>query len=142
VFGQAADDQLHGGLGNDALSGANGNDTFFFDTALNATTNVDHVTDFNASQDTVWLSKGVFSSLASAGTASGTTLVAADYAEVATGGATATIDAAAHILYDAATGSLYFDADGGTSANRTLFAILDSKPDLGDMGAGDFKVGL
>ncbi len=142
VMGQAGDDKIYGGAGNDVLTGGSNNDTFYFDTAVNASTNVDHITDFNASStDFIWLSKTVFSGLATAGSAGGTTLGAADYAEVATGGATANIGSA-HIVYDVNTGNLYYDSDGGDSTSgRTLFAVLDNKPALADMDFSDFKVG-
>jgi len=32
------------------------------------------------------------------------------------------------LIYDRASGSLYFDADGTGSADAVLFAMLDSRP--------------
>ncbi|MES2889390.1 MAG: VCBS domain-containing protein, partial [Pseudomonadota bacterium] len=141
LYGGAGNDRLSGGVGNDILSGGLGVDTFVFNSALNGSTNVDHITEFDASTDLIWLSKTVFSGLATAGSAGGTTLDSADYAEVGTGGAAANIGSA-HIVYDVNTGNLYYDSDGGDSTSgRTLFAILDNKPALADMDASDFKVG-
>jgi VCBS repeat-containing protein len=139
LFGNASNDALVGnngldllvgGAGNDTLTGGGGNDTFVFNTALNAATNVDHITDFDASNhDVMFLAKSVFSNL---GTASGT-LNAADFALLGAGNiATATFASSVHIIYDAATGSLYYDQNGGSSASgRTLFAVLDNHASLG-----------
>jgi len=146
VFGQQGADQIHGGDGKDVLIGGGGNDTFFFDSTANATTNVDHIKDFSNGgddgTDTIWLSKTFFAGLATNGSEAGVTLSAADYTETASGGATAAMGSA-HILYDQATGSLYYDADGGdATTGRVLFAVLDNKPALADMDNTDFKVGL
>ncbi|MGO4841842.1 calcium-binding protein, partial [Rhizobiaceae sp. 2RAB30] len=51
IVGTAAKNVLAGGLGNDTLAGGAGADTFLFNTALNKTTNVDRITDFNVAQD-------------------------------------------------------------------------------------------
>lgn len=32
--------------------------------------------------------------------------------------------AGVHVIYDSASNNLYYDADGGTSSNRTLVATL------------------
>ena len=61
--GLDGDDQLGGG-GSDVLTGGTGLDKFVFDTALNASSNVDTVTDFSVGSDTFVLGKAIFSSLA------------------------------------------------------------------------------
>jgi VCBS repeat-containing protein len=142
VFGQGGKDDIHGGLGNDILSGGGGNDTFYFDTALNAATNVDTVTDFDAANaDSLFLSKAVFTAL---GTASGT-LGTGDFGAVADGtGASAALGAGVHIIYDSQTGNLYYDADGGnTASGRTLFAVLGTSthPSTALFNNGDITVG-
>ena len=43
--------RIHGGTGNDVLTGGGGDDTFYFDTTLDASTNVDTITDFDASNN-------------------------------------------------------------------------------------------
>ena len=50
LAGGATADRLHGGDDNDVLTGRLGADRFFFDTALNAVTNVDMITDFSPAQ--------------------------------------------------------------------------------------------
>ena len=61
-YGHLGNDLLSGGGGNDTLAGAAGADTFRFNTALNAATNVDHITDF-ATEDTIQLDDAVFTTL-------------------------------------------------------------------------------
>jgi Ca2+-binding RTX toxin-like protein len=52
ITGNALDNELAGGLGNDTLSGGTGRDSFVFDTQL-GTTNVDTITDFSISDGDV-----------------------------------------------------------------------------------------
>lgn len=138
LLGDDGNDTLIGGAGNDILTGGAGSDTFVFNTALNA--NLDRVTDFNANAtDILWLSKAVFSGLATVGAATGSGLDAGDFLAVASGGATADMGSA-HILYDRDTGALYYDANGGKDGGRVQFATLDDKPS--GLDASDFKVGL
>ena len=62
--GGNGNDTLNGGLGNDTLTGGAGNDFFVFNTALNAATNRDTITDFNASgNDTIRLENAIFTKL-------------------------------------------------------------------------------
>ena len=81
LLGQAGNDILNGGLGNDILDGGIGNDTLFggagkddltgganndffvFNTALNASTNRDTVSDFSHADDTFRLENAVFTKL-------------------------------------------------------------------------------
>jgi Ca2+-binding RTX toxin-like protein len=141
IFGQGGIDELHGGNGNDILWGGDRADFFHFDTAVNGLTNVDLVQDFQANNtDITWLSKAIFSALATGGSANGTVLQASDFASVAGGGDTANA-AAARIIYDSSTGNLYYDSDGGTSANRTLFAQI-TIADSGTFDQNDIRVGL
>jgi Ca2+-binding RTX toxin-like protein len=59
--GGAGSDNLYGGLGNDLMSGGSDADSFFFDTALNASTNVDRVRDFSRSEgDKIVLAETIF----------------------------------------------------------------------------------
>jgi Ca2+-binding RTX toxin-like protein len=70
LSGGAGNDTLVGGTGNDWLTGGLGSDIFVFNTALNATTNKDTITDFNHTDDTIQLYKTVMSALGSPGTLS------------------------------------------------------------------------
>ncbi len=67
LFGDGGNDTLSGGKGNDVLSGGKDNDVFVFDTRLNGRTNVDHITDFNAAQDAIWLKGSIFAGIGAKG---------------------------------------------------------------------------
>ena len=140
ISGGAGNDVLVGGGGADTLSGGSGNDTFIFDTAPNA---VDSVTDFNASSsgadsDLIELSLATFTALT---TASGSTLSATEFASSNGGGAGDTVGAAVHVIYDSATGNLYYDSDGLGAANRTLVATLTLSNPADTFDNNDIKVG-
>jgi Ca2+-binding RTX toxin-like protein len=111
VKGNDGNNVIDGGAGNDRLFGLGGADTFSFSTALNATTNVDTVADFNVAADTIQLENGIF-----AGLVVGTLTVAAFHIG---GGAH---DADDRIIYDTTRGALLFDADGSGSGAAVQFA--------------------
>ncbi|MBT2334163.1 VCBS domain-containing protein [Variovorax paradoxus] len=141
INGLAGDDRIAGGTGADILTGGADNDTFVFDSAPNA---VDSITDFNASGsvasgDLIELSLGTFTALS---TASGNTLSAAEFASLNGGGAGNTVGAGVHVIYDSATGNLYYDADGQGVANRTLVATLTLSNPADTFDNNDIKVGL
>ncbi len=135
--GNASDNKLFGGDGKDTIAGAAGNDTlkggvaadrFVFDSALNATTNVDHITDFKPGTDELALDNAIFTKL------SGSTLSAAAFYK-----GIAAHDGSDRIIYDKAQGKLFYDADGNKSggADPILFAVLDTHPTL---GVSDFLI--
>ncbi|WP_169805040.1 beta strand repeat-containing protein, partial [Variovorax boronicumulans] len=141
INGLAGDDRIVGGTGADLLTGGADNDTFVFDSAPNA---VDSVTDFNASGsaasgDLIELSRGTFTALT---TASGSTLSAAEFASLNGGGAGDTVGAGVHVIYDSATGNLYYDADGLGAANRTLVATLTLSNPADTFDSNDIKAGV
>jgi VCBS repeat-containing protein len=105
----AGSDRVAGGDGNDALTGGADADTFVFDSALDAATNVDLISDFAG--DTIELHQTIFGSLA------GGTL-AVDQFHVGTAAA----DSDDFIIYDGTTGRLYYDADGDGGGAQILFA--------------------
>jgi Ca2+-binding RTX toxin-like protein len=116
--GNSLDNVIAGNSGNNTLSGASGADNFWFNTALNAATNVDHVTDF-AAVDTINLENAVFTSLTTTGTLSASAFVSG-------AGLTSAQDADDRIVYNTATGALFYDADGAGGAAAVQFAILDN----------------
>ncbi|NRP73101.1 Bifunctional hemolysin/adenylate cyclase [Ensifer psoraleae] len=126
--GDANANLLSGGGGSDALFGGAGADTFQFDFALGAT-NIDTVADFDTG-DKLALSRSVFTAL------SGSSLSSAQFHAAA--GATEAQDANHRIIYDTATGALYYDADGSLSgATAVQFAVLTTRPGL---TTGDFLI--
>jgi VCBS repeat-containing protein len=133
-------DLLVGGAGNDTLSGGGQNDTFVFNTALNVATNVDHITDFNASTgDSIFLSSAIFSGIGTSGA-----LAAGDFATIdstSTPVSSLSVGAGVNIVYDSHTGALYFDGNGGSLNNAVQFAVLDLAGLNGTVDATDFKVG-
>ena len=140
IGGGAGDDRIVGGTGADILTGGADNDTFVFDTAPNA---VDSITDFDASGsvangDLIEFSLAAFTGLT---TASGNTLAAAEFASSNGGGAGDTVGAGVHVIYDSATGNLYYDADGGSSTNRTLIATLTLTNPADAFDFNDIRVG-
>ena len=126
LWGNNGANVLNGGAGNDTLSGFAGADTFAFTTAPGAS-NVDAVTDFSVVDDTIALDDAVFAGIGTAG--------AFNAAAFVTGAAAA--DADDRILYNAATGQLFYDADGNGAGAAVLFATLTGNPAL---TASDFAV--
>ena len=125
----------------DTLTGGADNDTFVFDTAPNA---VKSITDFDASEaaaseDFIELSSAVFAGI---GAGPGT-LGSADFASVDGGGASVTfgMGTSVNIIYDSATGNLYYDADATNAADRTLFAKLTLSDPVDTFDYNDIKVG-
>ncbi|WP_299162690.1 family 16 glycosylhydrolase [Accumulibacter sp.] len=118
LTGYGGDDTLIGGLGNDTLVGSGGLDLFRFDTALDAGTNLDTIIDFNVTDDSIELENGIFGSLTSTGS------LAAGSFRAAAGVSAA--DADDFILYDSASGALYYDADGNAAGAAVQFASLSS----------------
>ena len=119
LFGGAGNDNLNGGLGSDTLTGGLGADIFRFDTALNAVSNVDRITDFTISQsDRIQLENtgtGLFNAITTTGTLSSAAFRLG----------TSFTTTAQRIRYDTSTGNLFYDSDGNaTGSSSVLFAIL------------------
>ena len=112
LFGGNGDDVLRGGNGTDTLTGNAGDDVFRFDTT---TEGVDVIRDFQINRDTIVLNDAGFSSLS-------TGALSADNFRM-TGTAA---DADDYIIYDAASGALFYDADGAGGAAATRFATLQN----------------
>jgi trimeric autotransporter adhesin len=125
--GVGGDDTLDGGFGNDTLTGDVGGDAFNFSTALNASTNVDAITDFISGIDSIGLDDDIFTALGAPGPLNGAFFVSG----------TAAADGNDFLIYDNATGNLYYDADGNGAASQVLFARLTNIPAL---VAGDIEV--
>jgi Ca2+-binding RTX toxin-like protein len=114
LTGNGAANKLVGGLGNDTLTGGGGADSFYFHTALGAT-NVDTITDFEVGVDKIMLDRAVFHAIANGPLAGFAFYIGA-----------AAHDANDRIVYDSATGKLYYDADGNGVGAAVHFATLDT----------------
>jgi Ca2+-binding RTX toxin-like protein len=125
IVGNAGANVLDGGMGADTLQGLGGADTFAFTTALGGG-NVDAILDFAGGSDKIALDDAVFTGLG---------LGALSANAFVTG--TAAGDADDRIIYNSATGQLFFDADGNGAGAAVLFATLQGNPVL---AASDFVV--
>jgi Ca2+-binding RTX toxin-like protein len=110
--GDKGDDALNGGAGNDTLNGGAGLDQFLFDTVLNSSTNHDRILDFSVADDTIALDQTIFTQL--------TTLGTLDAAGLFTG--STAHDADDRVIYNIATGNIYYDDDGNGPDAQLLFA--------------------
>jgi Ca2+-binding RTX toxin-like protein len=117
INGGGGNDTINGGGGNDTLIGGAGADRFRFATTLNATTNRDVISDFSIAQvDTIELENAVFTAFTTTGTLAAPAFFI---------GAAAT-NANQRILYNSATGGLFYDEDGSGAIGSIAFAILFS----------------
>ncbi len=117
LSGGDGDDLLWGGSGADALTGGAGVDTFRIDRPA-GTNDVDRLFDFVAGTDRISLDAAAYAGIGAAGALDAAVFVAG----------TAAADADDRIVYDAATGRLYFDADGNGVTAQILIASLDGNP--------------
>lgn len=112
LIGGSAADWIDGGSGADVMTGGAGADRFY----LANSGGVDEITDFDPADDTIILSVG-----ASIGGASAYRFAA---------GATEAADADDRIIYDTATGALYYDADGVGGVASVQIALFTNKAAL------------
>lgn len=114
IYGNIGNNILDGGAGKDYLvgGGTQDGDAFRFSSALGGD-NVDVVVDFILGADRIELARSVFSTLNL-----GVLGTAAFRAGTAAG------DADDRIIYDGATGNMYYDADGNGAGAQVLFATL------------------
>jgi Ca2+-binding RTX toxin-like protein len=113
IEGNNGDNVLNGRGGNDELIGSAGLDSFLFDTMLDPMFNVDTLTDFYVPDDTIVLDDLVFTALPT-GALAGNRFVSAPAAQ----------DDNDNIIYNGATGALFYDADGTGAIAAVQFATL------------------
>jgi hypothetical protein len=118
VVGNAGNDTLLGSWGGDTLVGGRGRDAFTFKVAL-ASSNV--IEDFKRGTDQIRLGTEIFSAI-------GERLDKGEFYKKA--GAVEAHDSDDFIIYDRATGTLYYDPDADGAGEAKRFAILDNKPGL------------
>jgi serralysin len=112
--GEAGNDKLYGGLGRDMLSGGTGKDIFVFDSKLNPTTDLDRILDFRVADDTIHLSKKIFSKIAKKGVVAKEAFWVGDKAH----------DESDRLVYNKKTGALLYDPDGNGALKAVQFATL------------------
>ena len=105
IIGNAGANKIDGKGGNDVLTGGAGKDTFLLTTAPDPTGNFDTIKDFSPVDDTFSLSRLAFQGLAAGNLPTG-----------AFAFGTRALQADDRIIYDKATGFLYFDQDGSGGA--------------------------
>lgn len=124
--GGAGNDQLNGGSGRDILVGGEGQDTFAFKSAL-TWSNIDLIVDFNPADDVIALDNAIMTKVG----ANGALRPGAFRLD------TNAKDRDDRIVYDQATGSLYYDPDGTGAAAKQKIATIVNKATL---TAADFIV--
>jgi len=126
LFGLDGADTLNGGDGVDQLTGGAGADSHVFADALGPG-NIDLVFGFVSGSDSIVLENSVFTAFAVGALPAGTLRLG-----------TSAVDANDRILYDQATGRLFYDADGnGAAAAPIHFATLMGNPVIAE---SDFAV--
>lgn len=117
LTGNDGDNSLAGAAGNDTLEGGAGSDGFVFNSALNALTNVDRITDFQPGIDHILLDHTVFMALA----------IGMPFGDAFTTGPIALGD---RIRYDSTSGELFYDPDSTGAAAAVKFAVVAGNPAL------------
>jgi len=126
VMGNNGANVLNGGGGADILLGFAGADTFAFTTAP-AAGNADTIADFFTGTDKIALDDAVFQGIGSPGAFNASAFVAG----------AAAADGDDRLVYNAATGQLFYDADGNGGGAAVLVATLSGTVTL---SASDFLV--
>ncbi len=111
LYGNGGADAIRGGRGADVLFGGSGADIFVFELSPNG--EVDSIADMTAGVDKIVLSAAAF------GFASTGPLPASAFVIGA-----AAADASDRIIYDKASGSIFFDADGDGAGTAVQFASV------------------
>lgn len=126
ISGGGGNDIIAGGAGADRLLGGSGYDVFRFDAGATSA-NADRIVDFSVAGDTIELSRTVFRAFTTTGALAPERFVTAS----------AAIDSDDEIVYNAATGALYYDPNGNADGAAVLIATLAGRPLL---SAGDFVI--
>jgi Ca2+-binding RTX toxin-like protein len=116
LTGGSGNDVLVGGLGNDSLIGGKGADNFTFNAPNEG---IDRLSDFSLSQgDRIAISASGFGG----GLVAGVALTSEQFVL----GSTA-IDASDRLIYNSATGALFYDADGTGAISAVQIATLNNR---------------
>lgn len=126
ISGGSGSDKLNGGLSKDVLVGGSGKDMFIFDAKLGAA-NVDLLKDFSVLDDTIWLDDDVFLMVGKVGDLALGAFYLGNKAH----------DASDRIIYDKATGKLWYDYDGTGKGAAVQFGSLEKGLSV---AAADFDI--
>jgi Ca2+-binding RTX toxin-like protein len=115
IVGNRGANYIEGGPGNDVLTGRAGADVYLFRTALDPETNVDRITDFDTAEDRIELYYIAFRGF----------VVGDGYLHESRFHVGASATRSSHrIVYDPASGYLYYDGDGSGPEAAVPFARL------------------
>jgi Ca2+-binding RTX toxin-like protein len=121
LYGNDGNDMLIGGLGVDTLNGGGGADLFMLNAPV-VIGNRDRIEDFISGEDYLALSRSTFAAFA--GNAPGELSASAFVV------GTKALTADQHLVYNAKTGALFYDADGVGGQSQTQIAMLVGDPVL------------
>jgi Ca2+-binding RTX toxin-like protein len=113
--GANGNDTLIGGNGNDTLTGGSGADKFLFDTALNASTNLDTIKDFVKGTDKIVLDDDIFTAFAGK-----TAITSSQFTVVSSTGA---LSGNGLLTYCTANDTLYYDSNGSGTGDVAFAKI-------------------
>jgi Ca2+-binding RTX toxin-like protein len=116
LSGLNGNDTLWGGVGNDTLTGGVGNDKYLFQSSgvFSSALGTDYITQFEAGQDQVVLSKTTFSAITNA--------VGQAFTDFAVVSNDASVDASnARIVFSQGSGSIFYNQNGNLISSTAVF---------------------
>ena len=125
LTGGVGNDTLTGGVGNDTLTGGVGNDKYLFQSSgvFSSALGTDYITQFEAGQDQVVLSKTTFAAITNA--------VGQAFTDFAVVSNDASVDASnARIVFSQGSGSIFYNQNGNLISSTAVFKFAD----LGNSG--------
>ncbi|MEH2113556.1 calcium-binding protein [Nostoc sp.] len=135
LTGGTGDDLLWGGLGDDILNGGAGRDKYLFQSSgvFNTSLGVDYITEFEAGQDQIVLSKTTFNAITNTvGQALTNFAVVSDDQFVNAN--------SARIVFSQSSGSLFYNQDGNALGTGTVFEFARlGNPDI-TLSSSDFSL--
>lgn len=120
IDSQGGNDKIWGKGGSDLIFTGSGKDAITFDTSLGSN-NVDWIVDFDPAYDTLSLENAIFTKLTDTDK-----VLRPSWFRVGE----KALESNDYIVYNKATGDLYYDRDGSGSGAAIKFAHLENKPTL------------